>query len=90
MTVYLAYKDTNTLMEGYYEQLMGVFDSEQKAWDYLRTTGDFEASELCKDGVSRVYHFDGEMSYHWSVHAADVNMPIYEPEKASTGDKADE
>ena len=78
MTVYLAYRDTNTLMEGYYEQLMGVFDSEQKAWDYLRTTGDFEKSEPIENNTSRVYHYDGEMSFHWSVHAASLNVPIYE------------
>ena len=72
MKLYLACKDACTLMEGVYEQCVGVFDSEQKAWDYLRTTSDFELSE--SKGNSKVYHFDGELSYYWYVKEVELNV----------------
>lgn len=78
MKLYLAYKDCNTLMEGLYESCLGVFDSEKKAWEFLKTTGDFEHSESSKRSKGRVYHFDGEMSYYWHVLEVELNKPIYE------------
>jgi len=75
MTLYLAYNDTDTLMHGYFEQCLGIFDSEEKAWDHLKTTTFFESSEPTKDG-QRVFHYDGEMSIHWYVKAVELNRPI--------------
>jgi hypothetical protein len=80
MTLYLAYKDCNTLMEGYYEHLEGVFDTRDKAWDFLATTDDFEHSEPAKKGEGRVYHWDGEMSYYWHVREIYLNEPMYKTE----------
>lgn len=73
MKLYLAYKDSDTLMEGTYEKCLGVFESQQKAWDYLKTTTDFEKSHWNKTRDSRVYHFDGELSYHWYVKEVELN-----------------
>jgi hypothetical protein len=78
MKLYLAYKDSSTLMEGHYENCLGVFDSEQKAWDFLRTTSDFEYAETSKNGRSKVYHFDGELSYYWYVSEVELNKPFRE------------
>jgi hypothetical protein len=76
MDIYLAHKDTHTLMEGTFEEVLGVFDSVEKAWAFLATTRDFERSKQTKDG--RVYHFDGELSYYWHVRGATLNKPIKE------------
>lgn len=78
MKVYLAFKDSNTMMEGYFEQVVGVFDSEDKAWAFLKTTSDFEYSNPSKNGKYRVYHFDGELSHHWRVMELELNKPIHE------------
>lgn len=75
MKLYLAYKDANTLMEGYYEQCLGVFDSAELAWNYLKTTSDYEHSEKSKEYNRRVYHFDGELSYYWRVEEVILNKP---------------
>jgi hypothetical protein len=75
MEVYLAYKDAETMMEGTFEECLGVFDSEEGAWAFLKTTYNFDRSKPTKGG-SRVYHFDGTLSYRWHVRRAIVNKPF--------------
>lgn len=76
MKLYLAFKDSETFMEGTFENCVGVFDSLQRAWDFLRTTYNFDKSKLSNNGFSRVYHVDGELSYHWYVKEVELNKPI--------------
>lgn len=71
MKLYLAFKDSCTMMEGYYQNVLGVFDTEKKAWDYLKKTADYKYSKENKSG--RVYHFDGELSYYWQVKEIELN-----------------
>lgn len=78
MKIYLAYKDTQTMKEGFYENCVGVFDTEEKAWEFLRTTSDFDRSEPYVNGKSRVYHYDGELSYYWQVTEQELNVPFRE------------
>lgn len=78
MKLYLAIKESTTLMEGASEQVLGVFDSEETAWAYLKTTSDYEHSKPSKSGATRVYHFDGELSYFWYVNEVELNKPIHE------------
>lgn len=80
MKLYLAYKDSQTLMEGTYENCLGVFESEEAAWVYLASTDDFEKSEHSVNRKTkevnkkvRVYHFDGELSYFWYVKEVELN-----------------
>lgn len=73
MKVYMAFKDASSLMEGTFQDCLGIFDSEEKAWDYLKTTSNFEYSEWTKKKKSRVYHFDGELSYYWYVKEVELN-----------------
>lgn len=74
--LYLAYNDTQTLMEGYYENCVGVFDSEQKAWECLEKTYNYNNSMKKKN--QRVYHFDGELSYYWYVKEVILNKGLNE------------
>lgn len=76
--LYAAFIDHVTLMEGTYKNLAGIFDSEEKAWDYLKTTPDYKNTVLSKDGVSRVYHFDGTLSMYYRVMPIQLNIGLYE------------
>lgn len=79
MQLYLAIKETITLMEGSSEEVLGVFDSGETAWTYLKTTTYYEDSEPHKNNENvRVYHFDGELSYYWLVREVELNKPINE------------
>lgn len=78
MKLYLAYKNCNTLMEGDYENCVGVFETRDKAWDYLKTTSDFEYSKSINQGAARIYYFDGEMAYYWHVKEVELNKGFCE------------
>jgi hypothetical protein len=74
MKLYLAYKNSVCLMEGEYEHCLGVFDSKERAWDFLKTTDDFKFAEKTRSGWT--YHFDGELSYFWYVQEVELNKPL--------------
>lgn len=78
MKLYIAYKDTDTLIEGTYSNIIGVFDSDQKAWDALSKDNDFQHAIPSKFGNGKVYHFDGELSYYYHVKPMELNKSLLE------------
>lgn len=77
MKLYLAYRDTSTMMDGNYSDVYGVFDTEKNAWKCLKKTLDYENSKQHKkDPKMRVYHFDGELSYYWYVKEVELNKEL--------------
>lgn len=85
MKLFLAYKNSATLMDGECEQLLGVFTTKEAAWQLLGQTSDFTNSQPLKNRRTgevnpevRAYHFDGELSYYWQVKEAELNSPLNE------------
>ena len=72
--LYLAYEATVTLMEGTFKSCLGVFDSEKKAWAYLKNMHNFNKSRWNKSKTARLYHYDGELTYKWYVKEVELNV----------------
>lgn len=74
MKLYLACKDAHTI-EGTFEDVLGVFDSRDKAWEHLKGTHNYELSKpIDRLPAIREYVYDGELSYSWYVVEVELNQ----------------
>ncbi len=71
MKLYLAKVTNSTLMDGSYEQVLGVYSTPEKAVEALKTHWNFDEAENLSKYLWR-YIFDGELSMYYEV--ADIEL----------------
>lgn len=74
MKLYLPVVGTETLMEGYSEEVLGVFDTYDKAFSCLSNHYGFEKATSVLYFWRHV--FDGEMTIDYMVKETDLNEEL--------------
>lgn len=66
MTLYLAKETAQTLMEGDFERIHGVYSTPELALEGLRVQFYFK-NAIQTDEYRWTYHYDGTVSYYYEV-----------------------
>lgn len=77
MKLYLAIETSNCLMEGSFEDLLGVYSTKEKAIERLTRQSNFTKAKLIAEDVWD-YLYDGTLTVQFSVEEIELDKDRYE------------
>jgi hypothetical protein len=65
-------------MGGINEELVGVFETPDLAWEALAKDSNFRLAKPHPTQNKKVFDFDGELRYYWFLEKIELNTPRIE------------